>query len=507
MIPAALAAAVVAALVLAPLGAVIARAGGLSALSAADLDALRFTLAQAFGSALLSCLLAVPLARALFRRRFPGRGLFISLLGAPFLLPSIVAVMGLLAIFGRKGVVNAGLSLLGLPEVSLYGPQGVVFAHVFLNLPLAARMLLHGWQAIPAERFRLALSLGLPPSEITRHLERPMLRAVLPGAFLAIFLVCLTSFAVALTLGGGPRSSTIEVAIYQAFRFDADLGRAAALSLMQVALALAALAMASRVTLPTAFGAGLDRAAPPGLAPGLRHRLGDALVLGLAGLFLLSPLAAIALRGLGAVPSLPAFVWAAAGTSVTLALGSTLLTLALALPLALAAPRTRWAEPVAMLPITASALVLGTGLFLLARPFVSPLALALPVTLLTNAALSLPFALRLLLPEVRGLAADYDRLAASLNLRGLARLRLLTLPRLARPLGFAAGIAAAFSMGDLGAITLFSDGRTQTLPFALYQLMGGYRMEAAAGAACVLMALTFGLYAACDRIGHHADPR
>jgi thiamine transport system permease protein len=43
-----------------------------------------------------------------------------------------------------------------------------------------------------------------------------MLRAVLPGAVLLVFLLCMTSFAVALTLGGGPRATTVELAIYQA---------------------------------------------------------------------------------------------------------------------------------------------------------------------------------------------------------------------------------------------------------------------------------------------------
>ncbi|WP_076484901.1 ABC transporter permease subunit [Rhodobacter aestuarii] len=507
MIPAALAATLVAALVLAPLGAVIVRAGGLSALAPSDLEALRFTLWQATLSAAISCALAVPVARALHRRRFPGRGLFIALMGAPFLLPTIVAVMGLLAILGRRGVVNSGLTALGLPELSLYGPQGVVVAHVFLNLPLATRMLLHGWQAIPSERVRLALSLGLPPAQIHRQLERPMLRAILPGAFLAIFLVCLTSFAVALTLGGGPRASTLEVAIYQAFRFEADLGRAAALSALQIVLALVALGIASRLTLPSAFGAGLDRAWPANLAPGRLHRVIDTTALLAAAAFLLAPLLAIALRGIGEIPTLPASIWHAALTSILLAIGATALTLALALPLALAAPRALWSEAVAMLPLTASALVLGTGLFLIVRPLVAPNTLALPVTLIVNATLSLPFAVRLLLPEIRTLQADYDRLAASLNLTGFARLRLLTLPRLARPLGFSAGIAAAFSMGDLGVITLFSDGQIKTLPLALYSLMGSYRMDQAAGAACLLMALTFGLYALFDRIGAHADPR
>ena len=111
-------------------------------------------------------------------------------------------------------------------------------------------------------------------------------------------------------------------------------------------------------------------------------------------------------------------------------------------------------ELAATLPLATSGLVLGTGLFLLIQPFAPPMALALPVTILVNVALSLPYLYRILLPETRALQADYGRLADSLALTGWSRLRWLVLPRLARPLGFGAGIAAALSMGDLGVIAL-----------------------------------------------------
>ncbi|MFN5827029.1 MAG: thiamine/thiamine pyrophosphate ABC transporter permease ThiP, partial [Rhodobacterales bacterium] len=92
-------------LTLGTLGAVLARAEGAS-LTPADWSAVSFTVLQAAASALLSVGLAVPVARALARRRFAGRGLLIALMGAPFLLPVIVAVLGLLAVFGRQGVLN-----------------------------------------------------------------------------------------------------------------------------------------------------------------------------------------------------------------------------------------------------------------------------------------------------------------------------------------------------------------------------------------------------------------
>lgn len=492
------------ALVLAPLLAVGWRGAGLS-LGPADWVAVRFSLTQALLSAVFSTLLAIPVARALARRRFPGRGLLITLMGAPFLLPAVVAVLGLLAVFGRSGVLNQGLMALGLPPISIYGLQGVVLAHVFLNLPLATRMILQGWLAIPAERIRLAQSLGFAPAQTFRHLEWPMLREVLPGIFLIILVICLTSFAVVLTLGGGPSATTIELAIYQAVRFEFDLARAAGLAGVQVALCALAALVAWALVRPAGFGAGLDRALALDRPGGWRRGL-DALVLCLATAFLLAPLGAVVLRGLPGLADLPPSVLPAAGRSILVALVSAALatTAALTLALASAPRRAPLVEAAATLPLATSGLVLGTGLFLLIQPFAPPMTLALQVTILVNMALSLPYLYRILLPETRALAADYGRLADSLGLTGWARLRWLVLPRLARPLGFGAGIAAALSMGDLGVIALFAGEREATLPLVVSQLTGAYRLEAAASASLLLVALSFALFWACDAGGRRA---
>lgn len=471
------------------------------ALGPADGAALRFTLLQAALSAAVSCALAVPLARALARRRFAGRSGLIRLLAAPFLLPVVVAVLGLLAVFGRAGPVNQALIGLGLPPLSIFGLHGVVLAHVFLNLPLVTRMLVQGWQSIPAERFRLAEALAMPPAAQFRHLELPMLRVVLPGAAATVFLLCLTSFAVALTLGGGPGASTLELSIYQALRFEFDLGRAALLAALQFALCASVTLIGLRLAAAPAFGAGLGR--PPAIpAPKGWRQAVDATAIVLAALFLLSPLAAVVWRGLPGLSALPPGVLPALGRSVGLAVTSALLAIGAALVLALAVAKgRRWLEIAAMLPLAASGLVMGTGMFLFVHPAISPEALALPLTLVINATMALPYLFRLLLPEARALRADYGRLGASLGLEGLAQLRLVTLPQLARPLGFGAGLAAALSMGDLGVIALFAGERTETLPLLVQRLMGAYRMEAAAGAALVLVTASFALFWIFDNWG------
>lgn len=493
-------------LTLGTLAAVAWRAEGAFGITVQDWAAIRFTLLQASLSALCSVALAVPVARALARRRFPGRSLLITLLGAPFILPVIVAVLGLLAVFGRNGLLNSALVWLGVEPLQIYGLHGIVLAHVFFNMPLATRLILQGWAAIPAERFRLAAALDFRPHDITRRLEYPMLRAVLPGAFAVIFLICTTSFAVALALGGGPRATTVELAIYQAFRFDFDLSRAAILAVIQFAIGAVAAALAYRVAVAPGFGSGLGRPVRIWGQASPAQRLTDTVCILATAMFLLTPLLMIVLDGLPGLTKLPETVLWAALRSIVVALCSTALALALALPMALyiqsaRGKRRALTEITGYLSVSASPLVLGTGLYLILFPVADPVRLALAVTAVINAVMALPFALRAISPTLNEIEADWGRLADSLDMRGGDRLRLLILPRLRRPLGFAAGLTAALSMGDLGVIALFAGPDQATLPLQLYRLMAAYRMQDAAAAALLLLGLSLTLFWVFDRGG------
>lgn len=147
--------------------------------------------------------------------------------------------------------------------------------------------------------------------------------------------------------------------------------------------------------------------------------------------------------------------------------------------------------------------MIGTGWFILINPITAPSSLALPVTALVNALMALPFVLRIIVPRLRDTVQDYGKLSQSLNLEGWPLWRWVILPRLRPQLGFAAGLTGALSIGDLGVITLFAGQERATLPLQMYRLMGAYRMEAAAGAALILLALALGIFWACDKGGHH----
>ena len=178
----------------------------------------RFTLWQAALSTLLSVAPAILVARALSRHpSFPGRSLILGLFAVPLSLPAIVAALGVLALWGRAGLFAPLMAWLsGGDWPGIYGLAGILVAHVFFNLPLAARLLLEALEAVPLDHWRLSAQLGMGARASFRLIEWPAMRAALPGVAALVFMLCVTSFTIVLMLGGGPAATTLEVAIYQA---------------------------------------------------------------------------------------------------------------------------------------------------------------------------------------------------------------------------------------------------------------------------------------------------
>ncbi|MDJ1654063.1 thiamine/thiamine pyrophosphate ABC transporter permease, partial [Raoultella sp. Ech2A] len=215
----------------------------------------RFSFWQAFLSALLSVLPAIFLARALYRRRFPGRTLLLRLCAMTLILPVLVAVFGILSVYGRQGWLAAAFNALGWRwDFSPYGLQGILLAHVFFNMPMATRLLLQALENIPGEQRQIAAQLGMRGFHFFRFVEWPWLRRQIPPVAALIFMLCFASFATVLSLGGGPRATTIELAIYQALSFDYDPARAAMLALIQMSCCLGLVLLSQRLSKAVAIG-------------------------------------------------------------------------------------------------------------------------------------------------------------------------------------------------------------------------------------------------------------
>jgi thiamine transport system permease protein len=479
----------------------------------------QFTLLQATLSTLLSVLLAIPVARALARQRdFSGRVWIIRLSVVPLGLPALVAALGLLALYGRAGyAADIAAAFGGGVWPGIYGLVGILVAHVFFNLPLATRLFLEALDAVPADQWRLASQLGMGPAASFRLLEWPAMRSVLPGVAGLIFMLCVTSFTLVLTLGGGPAATTLEVAIYQALRFDFDPGRASLLTLLQVALTLGVVAALGRLGADLSGEAALAVSRRRFLPVGRAESWANLLLIALAGLFVVLPMAAIVVAGLEADLGRlagEASVHRALLTSLVFAALSAVLAVVMSLSLAAMrralALRRRSGRPglLERLAGTGSGFVLvvppiviGAGWFILLRRHVDVFAAAPFMVVAVNAVMAMPFAIRVVRPAYDAASERHERLCAQLGIAGWNRLRLVDWPALRRPLATAAAFAMALSLGDLGVIALFGSDAVQTLPYLLFQRLGAYRTADAAGLALFLGLLCLALMLASDRLG------
>ncbi|MGL6046220.1 MAG: ABC transporter permease, partial [Vogesella sp.] len=183
---------------------------------------LAWSLGQALATCALALLIGLPLAWVLARFDFAGRRLLLRLLMLPFVMPTLVAGMGVLALVGPHGV--AGVNLQDTPWLLLYG-------NLFYNLPLLVRAGVDGLEQVPASRLAVARTLGASPWRTFWRVEWPVVRPWLASALCLVFLYCFSGFGLALLLGG-QRYATVEVEIYTLVAYELNLADAGVLALL-----------------------------------------------------------------------------------------------------------------------------------------------------------------------------------------------------------------------------------------------------------------------------------
>lgn len=471
---------------------------------------IRFTFWQALLSTLCSTIPAIPLAQALFRRRFYGRTLLLKLCTMTLVLPVLVAVFGVISIYGRQGWLAQACQFFGIHTLfSPYGLSGILLTHVFFNLPLAARLLLQALNTIPTEQRQLAAQLGMTPWQQFYLLEWPYLYRQLLASAALIFMLCFASFATVLTLGGGPQATTIELAIYQALSYDYDLGRAALLALIQLSCCLGLVLCSQKLN--GILSVGHTRALTWRDPRDSRfRRCCDTLILLFTFGLIAPPLFAVIVDGFN--HSLTQVItqnalWQAVGNSLIIALGAGLLAVILSLMLLWSSRQLQlnhklgWAHALdtsGMLILAMPGIVLATGFFLLLNNTTGVPQSPYALVILTNALMAIPYALKVLEHPMRDLAERYNPLCLSLNLHGIARLRWIELSALRRPIAQALAFACVLSVGDFGIVALFGNEQFRTLPFYLYQQIGAYRTQQGAASAFLLLLLCFSLFSVLE---------
>lgn len=487
---------------------------------------LQFTLFQATLSTLLSIMIGTVLAWSLAHQsHFFGRKLLVAIFSSSLVLPTLVVVFGLLSIYGRNGWIN-NLSL-SLFDTSfgayVYGLGGILLAHVYLNASFASRSLLHAFESIPREKYKLAKSLDFSTFRRFLYVEFPAIKGSLLTISSTIFLLCFTSFAIVLVLGGSPSYNTLEVAIYEAVKLDFDIDMALKLALIQLVVSTLFVFFSSHFRINLTNLKTDSTHIPWKEKRGLRYVQG--IVIALFALFFISPLLAIMIDGSGADFAkifADALFIKSLSTSLMLALVSSVLTLFIALFISDA--RRNFTLPHRLgehklakffnllisfsgnLYLAIPSLIMGLGFFLLSQHYEAPMILWSTVALLSaNVLMSLPFALSVLTPAMQKTAARYDKVVFSLGLTAKQRWIYGELPYLASSLGYVFALSFCFSLGDLGIIALFGSEDFSTLPWYLYQLMGSYRTEDAAGVALILLMITLVAFIFLPRLFGRSD--
>ncbi|MGF7452991.1 thiamine/thiamine pyrophosphate ABC transporter permease ThiP [Pasteurella bettyae] len=472
---------------------------------------LRFSFWQASLSAGLSVLIGLFFARAFFYQQFKGKLLLLKLFSLTFVLPSLVAIFGLLGIYGSSGWLAQLLTYLNISwQPNIYGLSGILIAHLFFNIPLAARMFLQSFHSIPNQQRQLAAQLNIQGWQFIRLIEWSYLRQQLLPTLVLIFTLCFTSFAIVLSLGGGPKYSTLEVAIYQAIIFDFDLSKAALFVLLQFIVCFLLFVLSSMFSkLPETH---LSFRELWFAKQKSAVKFWQILMIAIVSLFILSPLVHIVISALVAKDALHAWqdpqLWRSMAYSFSIAPISALLALLMSIALLALSRRLAWFyfEKLAhlllnlgMLVLAIPSLIVAIGLFLLLQHIEFSSAHLFAIMVLCNALSAMPFVLKILAVPMNMNLQYYEKLCQSLGIKGWQRFRLIEWHTLAAPIKYAFALACALSLGDFTAIALFGSQDFSSLPYLLYQQLGSYRGDQAAITALILLLVCFAMFVIVER--------
>jgi sulfate/thiosulfate transport system permease protein len=195
--------------------------------------ALKLTLVASTVVVLVNAVMGTIVAWLLVRDRFPGQGAVNAIIDLPFALPTIVAGLTLLALYGPKGPLGVDVA---------FSRTAIVLALLFVTLPFVIRTVQPVLLELDREMEEAAASLGAGPLAIFRRIVFPnLLPAILSGIALA-FARAIGEFGAVVLISGNLPFKT-EVASVNIFgRIESgDPRGAAAVSVVLLVISFAVL--------------------------------------------------------------------------------------------------------------------------------------------------------------------------------------------------------------------------------------------------------------------------
>lgn len=198
-------------------------------------DALTLSLTTCAVSTVLVLVLGVPTALVLARSTGRWAHVARTLVTVPMVLPPVVAGLALLATFGRRGLIGAHLSVIGI-EIG-FTTVAVVVAQTFVALPFLVISLEGALRTSGADFERAAGFLGAGPTRALLTVTVPMAAPALASGAALSFARALGEFGATLTFAGSLQgvTRTLPLEIYLLRESDSELALALAVVLLAVA--------------------------------------------------------------------------------------------------------------------------------------------------------------------------------------------------------------------------------------------------------------------------------
>ncbi len=212
-----------------PLAELIERMG-----SDAAVDALVVTLKTNVVANALILLVGTPAAYLIGTRRFRARPLVITLVELPLVLPPAVAGIGLLAAFGRAGLLGGSLEALGLSIP--FTQTAVVLAVTFVAAPFYLRTAIAAFEGIDSDLTGAARTLGASPARTFLRVALPLASGGLAAGAALAFARGIGEFGATIMFAGSLQgvTQTLSLAVYEQFDLDFDTALAIGAELVLV---------------------------------------------------------------------------------------------------------------------------------------------------------------------------------------------------------------------------------------------------------------------------------
>ena len=221
---------VVLAFLLLPVAAVFARVPPsdlVSALgSSAALDGMRVTAETNAISMALILGLGTPAGYWVAHRRGALRDVLVTLVELPLVLPPAVAGIGLLAAFGRAGLLGGTIDFLGIDIA--FTKVAVVLAVTFVASPFYLRTAVAAFEAVDPTLPAAARTLGAGPARVFLRVMLPLARGGLGAGAALAFARGLGEFGATIMFAGSLQgvTQTLSLAIFEQFQLDFEVALA-----------------------------------------------------------------------------------------------------------------------------------------------------------------------------------------------------------------------------------------------------------------------------------------